>query len=131
MKRIIVWSAAIPVVDRSCPPGLQAQPVAIGRKLMSVTGHLTGAFPQSFISSGNGDPLAPQAVAFARKLGGVGVRVETLFFPENHVPRLPHEYQFNLDERDGQEAAKPHGFGRHAERPRAFQPINQQYELSC
>jgi acetyl esterase/lipase len=73
-------------------------------KQMSVTSHVTGAFPPSFISSGNGDPLAPQAVALAQKLGSLGVRVETFFFPADRVPLLPHEYQFNLDDPAGQEA---------------------------
>ena len=47
---------------------------------------------------------APQAVALAQRLGGLGVHVETLFFPTDHAPSLPHEYQFNLDEQAGQEA---------------------------
>jgi acetyl esterase/lipase len=73
---------------------------------MSVTAHVTDAFPPSFISSGNGDPLAPQALALAQKLGGLGVNVETLFFPADRVPPLPHEYQFNLDKPAGREALK-------------------------
>lgn len=75
-------------------------------RLMSVTAHVTGAFPPSFISSGNGDPLAPQALALAQKLDGLGVNLETLFFPTDRVPPLPHEYQFNLDEPAGREALK-------------------------
>src|SRR6266487_6803649 len=71
--------------------------------LMSVTGHVTAAFPPTFISSGNAEPLTPQAVALARKLSSLGVHVKTLFFPADHVPRLPHEYQFNLDEPAGRE----------------------------
>jgi len=74
--------------------------------LMSVTGHVTSSFPPSFISSGNGDPLVPQAVALAQKLSGLGVNVETLFFPGDRAPALPHEYQFNLDEAPGREALK-------------------------
>jgi acetyl esterase len=72
--------------------------------LASVTNHVTADFPPSFISSGNGDPLAPQAEALARKLKMLGVKVDSLFFPDDYVPRLPHEYQFNLDSRAGQEA---------------------------
>jgi acetyl esterase/lipase len=73
-------------------------------KLASVTQHVTGAFPPSFISSGNGDPLAPQAVALAHRLEQLGVRVDSLFFPPNYSPPLPHEYQFNLDIPAGREA---------------------------
>ncbi|QSA97049.1 alpha/beta hydrolase [Methylococcus sp. EFPC2] len=74
-------------------------------RLLSVTGHVTSTFPPSFISSGNGDPLAPQAVALTQKLDRLGVRTDALFFP-NHAPPLPHEYQFNLDDPAGQEALK-------------------------
>ena len=73
-------------------------------RLMSVTRYVTKAFPPAFISSGNGDPLAPQAIALAQKLAQLGVRVETLFFPPGRVPALPHEYQFNLDDPAGREA---------------------------
>ncbi|MBN9547392.1 MAG: alpha/beta hydrolase [Alphaproteobacteria bacterium] len=72
--------------------------------LISVTHHVTSAFPPAFISSGNGDPLAPQAVALAQRLGTLGVKADSLFFPDDYTPPLPHEYQFNLDTPAGQEA---------------------------
>ena len=49
-------------------------------RLVSVTNYVTNAFPPSFISSGSGDPLAPQAAALARKLEHLGVKVDSLFF---------------------------------------------------
>lgn len=55
-------------------------------------------------STGNGDPLAPQAVTMARRLTELGVRVDALFFATDHPSVLPHEYQFNLDGPDGQRA---------------------------
>jgi acetyl esterase len=70
-------------------------------RLMAVTDHLTAAFPPSFISAGNGDPLAPHSVALAERLSGLGVRVDRLFFAADHQPSLPHEYQFDLDGADG------------------------------
>ncbi|MEJ0028377.1 MAG: alpha/beta hydrolase [Rhizomicrobium sp.] len=70
-------------------------------KLLSVTDYVTPAFPRTFISSGNGDPLAPQAVALTRKLEGLGVGVDSLFFPAAYAPALRHEYQFNLDTAGG------------------------------
>lgn len=73
-------------------------------RLASVTGHVTDAFPPAFISSGNGDPLAPQAVALAQRLDDLGVAVDSFFFPPDHDPPLPHEYQFNLDSAEGREA---------------------------
>lgn len=66
--------------------------------------YVTEAFPPSFISAGNGDPLAPQSVTMAQALRDRGVRVDTLFFPPEHEPRLPHEYQFDLDGSPGREA---------------------------
>lgn len=72
-------------------------------KLVSVTQYATAAFPPAFISSGNADPLGPQAVALATKLETLGVPVDALFFPPDHAP-LEHEYQFNLDTAAGQEA---------------------------
>jgi acetyl esterase/lipase len=73
-------------------------------KLMSVPSHVTAAFPPSYITSGNGDAFTPQAVVLARRLQELGVQTETLFFPPNREPSLPHEYQFNLDGAAGQES---------------------------
>lgn len=66
--------------------------------------YVTEAFPPSFISVGNGDPLAPQSVVMAQALRDRGVRVDALFFPSEHEPRLQHEYQFDLDSSPGREA---------------------------
>jgi len=63
----------------------------------SVINFATAAFPPTFISAGNADPLLGQSIAFADALAGRGVRVERLFFPKDYAPALPHEYQFNLD----------------------------------
>ena len=67
----------------------------------SVLNYVTDAFPPSFISAGNADPLGPQSMALADALKAKGVRVDTLFFPSDHQPPLPHEYQFNLEGDDG------------------------------
>jgi acetyl esterase/lipase len=64
---------------------------------VSVINYVTPDFPPTFISVGNGDPLAPQSRAFADALAGLGVYVDSLFFPDDYAPALPHEYQFNLD----------------------------------
>lgn len=73
-------------------------------RLLSVTEHVTAAFPPAFITSGNGDPLVPQAVRFAEVLSGLGGEADTLFFPAERTPPLGHEYQFNLDDPAGAEA---------------------------
>jgi acetyl esterase/lipase len=63
---------------------------------------MTADFQPMFISAGNADPLLPQSRAFAEAVSGLGVHVDSLFFPHDYSPALPHEYQFNLDMEAGQ-----------------------------
>ncbi|MEC9368014.1 MAG: alpha/beta hydrolase [Pseudomonadota bacterium] len=63
----------------------------------AVTGNVTSAFPPTFISAGNADPLEPQSRALAGALAAKGVAVDALFFPSGYSPPLQHEYQFSLD----------------------------------
>lgn len=70
----------------------------------SVANYVTGNFPPTFISGGNGDPLTPQSMFMAQQLSNAGVPVDTLFFPDDHEPAQPHEYQFNLDSPEGRQA---------------------------
>lgn len=67
---------------------------------ISVVRYVTADFPPAFISAGNGDPLLPHSHALAKAL----VKADTLFFPEDYKPPLPHEYQFNLDTEAGRQA---------------------------
>ncbi|GAB3265321.1 alpha/beta hydrolase [Arthrobacter pigmenti] len=70
---------------------------------MSTIRHVTQAHPPVYISGGNADPLTKdQSVPFAARLRELGVGVNSLFWPDDHVPKLPHEYQFNLDIDEGQ-----------------------------
>ncbi len=74
---------------------------------MSPYYHVTKNFPATFISGGNNDPLTnDQSIPLADKLTSLGVPTTKLFYPANHTPGLPHEYQFNLDTTDGQLALK-------------------------
>jgi acetyl esterase len=73
-------------------------------RTMSVTPYVTADFPPSFITAGNADPLLAHSTALAARLEEVGVPVQTLFYPAEHSPALPHEYQFNLDSVDGRNA---------------------------
>jgi acetyl esterase/lipase len=75
-------------------------------KTASVINYLTPAFPPSFITAGNIDPLLAQSTELAKKLETLRVPTSTLFYPANHQPELNHEYQFNLDTSDGQQALK-------------------------
>ena len=69
-----------------------------GDKQMSTLDHVTSDFPTTWISGGNGDPLTDsQSKPLADKLGALGVDVETVFYPADQEPALPHEYQFHLD----------------------------------
>src|SRR5579863_3159771 len=70
----------------------------------SVNKHMTAQFPPTFVSVGNADPLAPQSVMIADAIRARGVAVDELFFPGDHDPPLPHEFQFNLDREAGREA---------------------------
>ena len=76
-----------------------------GDQQMSTLDDVTADFPRTWISGGNGDPLtAGQSQPLATKLEGLGVDVETVFYPEDHEPSLPHEYQFHLDFEDARAA---------------------------
>jgi acetyl esterase/lipase len=72
---------------------------------MSTVQFVTKDFPPTFISGGNGDGLTwIQSVPMAAALKDKGVDVTELFWAANHVPALPHEYQFHLDFTDAQTA---------------------------
>jgi acetyl esterase len=72
---------------------------------MSPYYHATKDFPATFVTGGNDDPLTDvQSKPFADELEGLGVSVTRLFYPKDHQPKLPHEYQFNLDTADGRHA---------------------------
>ncbi len=109
-----VYNANLP--DYSGPAGKFLNPVTeayIGKKdfldteafkTLSVLNYVTKDFPQSFITVGNGDPLKEQTFEFNDKLASLGVKTVTLFYEQDHKPPLPHEYHFNLDIADGQNA---------------------------
>lgn len=72
-----------------------------GFERMSIASYITPAFPSTFISAGNADPLGPQSVQLAAALRNAGVPVRSLFYPPDHEASLGHEYQFDLDHPDG------------------------------
>lgn len=71
---------------------------------MTVTAHVTTAFPPAFVTVGNADPLLAHSLQLAAALESERVDVETLFYPADHRPPLPHEYQFDLGLDDGRAA---------------------------
>lgn len=75
-----------------------------GFETMSIAPQITGAFPRTFISAGNADPLGSQSVTLADALAGRHIDVTTLFYPGDYQPPLGHEYQFKLDIEAGKQA---------------------------
>ncbi len=76
-----------------------------GGEQMSTLDYVTADFPETWISGGNDDPLTPaQSEKFAARLSELDVPVTTVFYPKDHVPALPHEYQFHLGLADAQSA---------------------------
>lgn len=71
-------------------------------QLMAITPNVSARFPPCYLTSGNADPLLPQALALEQRLRTLGVTVDSLFFAADHRPPLLHEYQFNLDSAEGQ-----------------------------
>lgn len=63
----------------------------------SVARHITSNFPPMFLAAGNDDPLASQSYVLAEKAGVLGVPVDSLFFPQGTLPKVPHEFQFQLE----------------------------------
>jgi acetyl esterase/lipase len=93
-RKAMVWAYA---GSRSFGSDKSFEPFSVAR-------YVTPAFPPALISAGNADPLLPSSVAFANALAKQRVLVDRLFFPADHQPALPHEYQFNLDTDAGREA---------------------------
>lgn len=72
---------------------------------MSTIGFVTGDLPPTFISGGNGDGLTwLQSVPYSNRLKAAGVPVTELFWPADHTPALPHEYQFQLNFSEAKDA---------------------------
>jgi acetyl esterase/lipase len=72
---------------------------------MSTIDFVTADFPATYISGGNGDALTwIQSLPMRDRLVQQGVDVTALFWPADHVPALPHEYQFHLDGEDARAA---------------------------
>jgi acetyl esterase/lipase len=72
---------------------------------MSTIDFVTSDFPPTYISGGNGDGLTwLEGIPMAQRLRSLGVDVTDLFWPADHEPALPHEYQFHLDLEEAQHA---------------------------
>jgi acetyl esterase/lipase len=67
----------------------------------SVVRYITANFPPIFVSSGNDDRLAPQSHLLVQVANKQGVFVDSLLFPEDYKPPIPHEFQFNLSTDEG------------------------------
>lgn len=98
--RSVLW-AYLGVRDASTAPDAP---------LFSLLSHLPANLPPLFLTAGNADPLLPQTLALIDAATARGIRVETLLFPQDHKPPLPHEYQFTLDQSGEQALDRLLGF---------------------
>lgn len=63
---------------------------------MSVVAHATAQFPPTLLSGGNADTLTSHGEALRDRLTALGVELTPFFWPADHQPALPHEFQFDL-----------------------------------
>lgn len=73
---------------------------------MTISHHLTPDYPPMFITVGQADPLEAHSRKLATAARALGIEVDSLFFDADHMPALPHEYQFQLGLNDAQEALR-------------------------
>jgi Esterase/lipase len=71
---------------------------------ISIPPYVTPEFPPSFITAGNMDPLLAHSINLSNSLIEKSVPLDTLFYPDDHIPALGHEYQFDLDKDDAKNA---------------------------
>ncbi len=72
---------------------------------MSTIEFVTEELPPTFISGGNGDALTwIESIPMSTALQDAGVETTELFWPADHEPKLPHEYQFHFKLDEAQEA---------------------------
>lgn len=101
LPRLVGWGTDVSVWAYSGTRDFSASII----RQMSAYYHVTKDFPPTYITGGNADPLTTvQSMPFAEKLASHHVPITKLFYPTNHQPALPHEYQFNLDNADGMAA---------------------------
>lgn len=94
-KGLLGWGDGITIWAYT---GTKLGPDNEAMKQMSTINVVTDAFPPTYITGGNADPLTEgNSKPFAAKLEGLGVDVTTLFYPADYTPALPHEYQFRLN----------------------------------
>lgn len=91
---------------------------------LSVIRHVTPDFPPTFVTGGNADPLTDgQSRPLAARLRELGVVVDALLHAKDHEPRLPHEYQLDLDSDAGRDAlSRTIAFLRAQTQPRSTDP---------
>lgn len=63
---------------------------------MAVVDHISRAFPATFVTVGNADPLERQTDQLQAALARAGVETDALRFAHDHRPALGHEYQFDV-----------------------------------
>ena len=100
LPKIVSWGDDVAVWAYTGSRHKPAGPI----RQMSAYYHVSKDFPPTFISGGNADPLTNvQSIPFGDELSSLGVPVTKLFYPADHKPALPHEYQFTFNQ-DGENA---------------------------
>lgn len=95
MEKILTWGDTTALWAYTGDRNLGS---SVSIEQMSTINFVTKNFPATYISGGNADPLtAHQSIPMAAKLTALGVSVDSLFWPDNYTPPLPHEYQFHLN----------------------------------
>lgn len=62
----------------------------------NIAAHITDTLPPTFVNAGNEDFLLAQSRALVAALEREDVPTQSLFYPDDHVPGLAHEFQFDL-----------------------------------
>ncbi len=73
-------------------------------KTFPIPANLVPDMPPMFVTVGNADLLTAHSEVLVAAARQRGVEVDALFFPPDHEPGLPHEYQFRLGTVAGKEA---------------------------
>lgn len=98
---ITAWGFKIALWAYTGTKNWSSEPVGT---MMSTINFVTKDFPTTYISGGNGDGLTwLQSIAMEEKLKSLGVSTTSDFWPADHSPALPHEYQFHLDSPEAQQ----------------------------
>lgn len=62
----------------------------------SLVDDMDASFPPTFITAGNADPMITDSRDLGERLSALSVPVDTVFYPDDHEPALPHGFCCDL-----------------------------------